>query len=170
MQLHLLGEFDCTADSKGRVKMPSQLLKQLGEQHGRNFVLSRGFEKCLMLYPRAIWDEMMEKISALNFFNKKNRDFIRHFQRGASEIELDEADRFLISKRLLAYADIEKELLLTAFNNQIEIWSPVEYENFLADTDFNFSDAAEEILGKKEGNSDESQHYEGSAGGEYASG
>jgi MraZ protein len=169
MQLHLLGEFDCTADSKGRVKMPSQLLKQLGEQHGRSFVLSRGFEKCLMLYPRAVWDEMMEKISALNFFNKKNRDFIRHFQRGASEIELDEADRFLISKRLLAYADIEKELLITAFNNQIEIWSPAAYENFLADADFNFSDAAEEILGKKEAT--DNQQYEGSAGGgEYASG
>ena len=108
----LLGEYECKIDAKGRMRMPSGLIAQLGEleeedqQH--TFVINRGFEKCLMLYPQDVWDKITAEINQLNLYNKKNRDFVRYFYRGATEVSPDGADRILLSKRLLAYAGVEK--------------------------------------------------------------
>ena len=148
----LLGEYECKIDAKGRMRMPSGLIAQLGEESAHNFVINRGFEQCLMLYPEPVWDRITNEINQLNLYNKKNRDFVRYFYRGAQKVAMDSADRILVSKRLLEYAGIDKEVILSAYSDRIEIWAAGQYEQLLDEEPADFSDLAEDVLGRANGN------------------
>lgn len=148
----LLGEYECKLDPKGRLRLPSGLIGQLGEGRQIRFVINRGFEKCLMLYPEPVWLKISEEINQLNTYNKKNRDFMRYFYRGAQEIELDGADRILLPKRLQEYAGIDKDVILSAYNGRIEIWAQEEYDRMMEEEPTDFSDLAEDVLGKADKN------------------
>jgi MraZ protein len=145
---NLIGEFECKIDSKGRIMVPSGLVKQLPEEALNKFVINRGFEKCLVLYPKNEWETISKEINQLNLYNKKNRDFVRYFFRGATELAMDGNKRLLFPKKLLEYASIEKELVLFAFSNRIEVWDKASYENMMTDEPEDFADLAEEVMGK----------------------
>ena len=146
--MQLLGEYECKIDAKGRMRLPSGLLGQLEEQEeAHEFVMNRGLENCVMLYPIEVWEEITKEINNLNPYNKKHRAFVRYFYRGANRMTLDSADRVLLSKTLLEYAEIEKEAILFAYNDRIEIWAKDKYNDFLDEDPEQFSDLAEEVLG-----------------------
>lgn len=128
--------------------MPSGLLGQLGDWQQGKFILNRGFEKCLVLYPEPVWQGIAAEVDQLNLYNKQNRDFARYFFRGAQEVTLDAAERILLPKRLVEYAGIDKDLILTAYGGRIEIWALEEYERMLAEEPADFSQLANEVLGK----------------------
>lgn len=142
----LLGEFDCTMDTKGRVRLPSGLLKQLGDE-GHHFVMNKGFEKHLTLYPQSVWDKTVKDFEKLNIYDNNTRNFLRRFHNGATPIEVDEQGRILIPKRLAEYAAIEKDVILNAFGDKIEIWDAVEYERMMNDDTVNMADLAQSVLG-----------------------
>jgi MraZ protein len=148
--LNLIGEFECKIDAKGRLMLPSGLKKQLPKGEQENFVVNRGFENCLVLYPFLEWKKIITEVDKLNLYNKKNREFVRFFYRGASEISLDGNNRLLLPKNLLDYAKIDKDLVLFAFSNRIEIWSKEAYAGLLTDEPEDFAKLAEEVMGKKE--------------------
>ncbi len=152
MAIQLLGEYDCKIDPKGRMRLPSGLISQLGERESYTFVINRGFENCLMLYPIEVWEEISKRINQLNTYGRKEREFVRYFYRGASKITMDGADRILLTKGLLDYAGIDKEVILSAFNDSIEIWSKDQYDNMLDNEPDNFADLAEELLGTSKTN------------------
>lgn len=144
---HFLGEYDCKVDVKGRMRLPSQLIKQFGGLEQSGFVMNRGFEKCLNLYPKAEWDKITQELSKLNQYVKKNRDFIRYFFRGATEINIDNSDRILIKKSLKEYANIDKDVFIICYLNKIEIWAIEGYKDVLTDDGEQFSDLAEDVMG-----------------------
>lgn len=143
----LLGEFECTMDPKGRVKVPAALLKQLNAADSGRFVLNRGFEKCLILYPWSEWQIISARLGKLNMFVQKNRDFVRYFMSGVSEITLDSNDRFLIAKSLQEYAGISKDIVLSAFQGKIEVWDKAAYEKAIDMNSDDFAGLAEEVMG-----------------------
>ncbi len=146
----LLGEYDCKIDAKGRVRIPSALLKQLGESESYEFVVNRGFEKCLMLYPKVIWTKITKDIDELNVYDEKNRAFVRYFYRGASEVSTDSAERLLFPKRLIAYAGITKEIVLFAYKDRVEVWDAEAYEEQLNNEPIDFSSLAQQVMTKEE--------------------
>jgi MraZ protein len=147
-----LGEFDCKLDAKGRLSLPSGLRKQLSPEAKDKFVLNRGFENCLALYPMDEWQKISAEVNQLNMYVKKNREFARYFYRGATELELDAAGRILLPKRMSEYAGIDKDIILSAWHNKIEIWSKEKFEALLNDEPKDFASLAEEVMGKfKEG-------------------
>lgn len=150
---NFIGEFECKLDVKGRLMLPSGLRKQLDPAAQERFVLNRGFEKCLVLYPKNDWEMVSAEVNKLNQYVKKNREFIRYFYRGASELALDATGRILLPKRLLGYAGVEKKVVLFAYSNRIEIWDEETYNNLLTDEPDEFADLAEEVMGgnKNEG-------------------
>ena len=145
----LIGEFECKLDFKGRFLLPSGLKKQLLPEDKERFVINRGFEKNLTLYPDSEWQKISHEINALNLYNKKNREFVRYFFRGASELRTDATSRLLIPKFLLDYAGIEKEVVLFAYGQRIEIWSKEVYARMMRDEPEDFSSLAEEVMGKQ---------------------
>ena len=130
---NLLGEFECRLDSKARIALPAALRKQLASNTQNRFVVNRGFEQHLVLYPFPEWQRITAELSQLNLYVKKNRDFVRYFHRGATEVEMDGSGRLLLPRRLLSYAKIHDEVILLAYANRIECWDALSYEQLLAD-------------------------------------
>ena len=111
------------------------------------FVVNRGYENHLMLYPGIVWEKKTKEINQLNINVKDHRKAIRYFFRGASKVQIDGNERVLLSKALLDYADIEREVVLFAYQEQIEIWDKKAYETMLDEEPENFSELAEKIWG-----------------------
>ncbi|WP_339699401.1 division/cell wall cluster transcriptional repressor MraZ [uncultured Marixanthomonas sp.] len=146
--LNLIGTYECKADSKGRVMMPSALKKQLAPVTPSGFVVKRAvFQPCLELYPMDEWNELMAKMGRLNRFNRKNNDFIRRFTAGVKTVELDATGRLLIPKDLMSFAGLSKELVLSSAINIVEIWDKEKYEQAINDAASDFADLAEEVMG-----------------------
>ncbi|MBS1223021.1 MAG: mraZ [Proteobacteria bacterium] len=144
---NFLGEFECRLDSKARIALPAALRKQIPVEAECRFVINRGFEQHLVLYPLNEWQRVTAELNRLNLFVKKNREFVRYFHRGATELELDGSGRLLLPRRLLDYAGIHDQVILLAYANRIECWDPTLYENLLSDEPANFARLAEEIMG-----------------------
>ncbi len=143
---NLAGEYECKIDAKGRLKMPTSLLKQLGVEHAR-FTINRGFENHLMIYPQDVWQKKTKEINQLNIYVKKNREAVRYFYRGATQVSCDSADRILIPKGLMKYGGLVKEVVLFAYNEQIEVWAKDQYDAMLDREPEDFSQLAEEVFG-----------------------
>jgi len=148
--LNLIGTYECKADVKGRVMVPAALKKQLTPVMAEGFVVKRSvFQPCLEMYPMKEWDALMKKMSELNRFDRKNDAFIRRFTAGVKVVELDATGRLLIPKDLLAYADINKELVISSAINIVEIWDKDKYEQAIDDAADDFADLAEEVMGNR---------------------
>ena len=145
---HFLGEFDCKLDAKGRMMVPAGLKKQLPGAETEGLVINRGFEKHLVIYTRKEWDKIVDDLNKLNQYEKKTREFIRYFTRGASELSLDSANRVLLPKQLLEYAGIGAEVILSCQFNKIEVWAKDAYDQALDNEPENFANLAEEVMGK----------------------
>ena len=143
----LIGEFEISVDSKGRIMMPAALKRQLPPDAHDKLVINRGFEKCLVLYPITEWERQSAEVNTLNPYVKENRDFIRYFFRGATELTLDNVNRFLVPKSLLEYADVEKEAILFAYLDRIELWSKSKYQQQMNEAPQDFSSLAEKVMG-----------------------
>lgn len=150
--LSFIGEFESTVDAKGRFLLPSGFKKQLPEDEAPSFVLNRGFEKCLTLYPMQSWQPLYQSISQLNDFDPKVREFRRYFLNGAVQIDLDSAGRILLPKPLMEYAGLGKDIVLVAAVNKIEIWDKAKYQQFFDSmSPDDFSKLADEVMNKKIG-------------------
>ena len=125
-----LGEYEVTLDAKGRFLLPAGLKKQLPEVDGNAFVINRGFEKCLTMYPLSSWEPIFSNISKLNDFDPKVREFRRWFLNGAIQMDLDSAGRLLVPKNLVEHAGLEKDIVLVSAVNKIEIWDKKLYQQF----------------------------------------
>ena len=147
--ISFIGEYESTIDTKGRFLLPSGFKKQIPETGSASFVLNRGFEKCLTLYPIQSWQPLFEEISQLNDFDPKVREFRRYFLNGATQIELDTAGRLLLPKNLMEYASLEKDIVLVSAVNKIEIWDKNKYQQFFdAISPESFSKLANEVMNK----------------------
>ena len=143
-----LGESFIKIDDKGRLRIPTALKESLSEQAHNKFVVNRGFENCLTLYPYDVWGTVKAKIDTLNTFNKEQREFVRIFYSGATELVLDTGDRINISKQLLEYAGITKEVVLTPVKNYYEIWDSKTYNERMAKLNSaSFEEVAEKVMG-----------------------
>jgi len=144
-----IGEFEGKIDVKGRVVLPVGLKKQLPDGSSNHLVINRGFDKCLVIYTRDDWEKETQKLEGLDSFNKTDRQFIRIFNNGATEVGLDTANRILIPKKLAIYAEFESDVVLYAYNNKIEVWSKKNYEAQMDIDPDDFSKMAETVMGKK---------------------
>ncbi|MFB6305444.1 MAG: division/cell wall cluster transcriptional repressor MraZ [Flavobacteriales bacterium] len=144
----LVGEYECKLDSKSRFLLPSGLRKQLDPEAEERFMLNRGFEGCLVLYPMNEWEKLTEKLKQLNLFKAKNRMFFRQFQKGAQPLELDGSGRLLIPTKMKKQADIGKTIVLFAYADRIEVWAKEKYEKYMEETKDEFEQLAEEVMGQ----------------------
>ena len=148
--INIIGTYECKADAKGRVMFPSALKKQLQKVIGEGFVIKRSvFNTCLEIHPMNEWNKVLGQVNKLNRFVKKNNDFIRSYMAGLKVVEVDGSGRFLIPKDLLAFAGLEKEIVLSSSVNMIEIWDKIRYESSVSETLKDFGNLAEDVMGNQ---------------------
>ena len=144
-----LGEFEATLDAKGRFLLPAGFKKQLPEEETVRFVINRGFEKCLALYPMKTWEPLFAKITGLNEFDPKQREFRRAFLNGATYVEPDSAGRILLPPNLKLYAELQKDIVLMATGDKIEIWDSNKYKQlFESFSEERYSFLAQQVMVK----------------------
>lgn len=119
-----MGEYSHSIDSKGRLIIPSKFRELLGDE----FVLTKGLDGCLSIYPMDEWNAFEEKLKALPLTNKNARTFSRFFVAGATSCELDRQGRILIPATLREFAGLDKDVVLTGNITRIEIWSKKKWE------------------------------------------
>lgn len=114
-----MGEYNHTIDAKGRLIIPTKFRELLGTE----FVLTRGLDGCLFIYPVDEWKAFEQKLRALPLTNKNARTFSRFFVAGAAMCELDRQGRVLVPQTLREFAGLEKDVVLTGNLDRIEVWS-----------------------------------------------
>lgn len=127
--------------------MPSALRKQLPEAQRSEFVVGKGLDKCLILYPLPVWEKEIERLKSRNQYVKKNRDFTRRFLQGATPVSVDGSGRILLPRRLMGFAGIQKEVVLASQIDRVEIWDKGTYDNWAEAEDPEFEMLAEEVMG-----------------------
>lgn len=149
----LTGQYEVKVDGKGRLRLPTDLLRQIPQETNTKYVINKGLDNCLRLYPivqwNAITDEMNKK---LNWFQSKEREFLRYFYQAATQVDLDSNDRVLIPKRLTDAVGIKDEVVILAFGDVIEIWNSEVYYGTVAKEPENFAQMADEIWSKLNNN------------------
>lgn len=143
----LVGEYEVKLDAKGRFLFPSHLRRQLSPAAQESFMLNKGFEECLSLYPMNEWEKLSESLSKINLFKPKNRMFYRLFHQGAKDVSLDKTGRILIPTSHMERVGLKKEAMLIAYNDRIEIWDKSKYFEMIEGSMSEFADLADEVMG-----------------------
>ncbi len=140
-----MGEYQHNMDPKGRVIIPAKFRDALGEK----FVVTRGLDNCLFVYPMDEWSILEQKLVTLPLTSKNARAFVRFFFSGATECEVDKQGRISIPANLRDYAGIDKELVIIGLANRIELWAKEKWDAYLQDAEESYEDiaAAMEELG-----------------------
>lgn len=114
-----MGKYSHTVDDKGRAFVPSKFRDGLGNE----FVVCKGFhEKCLYMFPYAVFDSLAEKLSGESLFDESIAKVQREFYSNSAPVELDKQGRIVIPQDLRDYADIKKEVVIAGAGTRVEIW------------------------------------------------
>lgn len=124
------GEYEHTIDAKGRLIMPAKVRDALGEQ----FIVTKGLDGCLFVYPMEQWTAFEEKLQALPLSQPSARSFARFFFSGATECELDKQGRVMLPANLREYGQLTKEVIITGAGNRLEIWNKDVREAYIAES------------------------------------
>lgn len=122
----LIGEFSHGMDKKNRIIIPSKLRDGLGE----TFIMTKGLDSCLYIYPKNEWQTFEQKLKSLPLTDKNVRSFVRFFFSGANEMEPDKMGRVLIPQSLLSYTGIEGEVVSVGMMDRVEVWSKEKWEAY----------------------------------------
>jgi MraZ protein len=138
----LIGEFHCGTDEGGRVRIPSEFHPELGE----GATVTRGIDRCLVLYPATKWRTLAEKIEyQLPVTSKLARAFNRLVFSGATVCVIDEEGQIELPGPLRDYAEIDDEVVVVGLFSHLEIWSPRRWQEMRTESLENGATLAEEL-------------------------
>ncbi|MFA6809117.1 MAG: division/cell wall cluster transcriptional repressor MraZ [Eubacteriales bacterium] len=137
-----MGEYLHTIDNKGRLIVPSRLREALGEK----FIVTKGLDNCLFVYPLDEWKNFEDKLRKLPVSQPKAREFVRFFFSGAAECELDKQGRILLPVNLRDYACLEKDVVIVGVMSRIEIWDNDRWKQYSRSAEENFEASAESLV------------------------
>lgn len=132
----LIGEYDHSLDSKGRLIMPAKLREDMGEK----FIITAGLDGCLFGFSMEEWKKFEDKLKTLPITNKNARNFVRFFLSGATECELDKQGRFLIVGKLRENAKLEKDVTIIGTGTRIEIWNKEKWQEHISEENLSIED------------------------------
>ena len=123
-----IGEYAYSLDSKGRVNIPAKFRQSLSDDNECTFVIARGMDACVWVYPLIQWKDIESNLRNLSSLSKINRTFVRNTARYASPSTYDKQGRITLTSSLIDYADLDKDVLIVGMVNKIEIWNPTRLD------------------------------------------
>ena len=136
-----MGEYNHTIDEKGRLIIPSKLRDLLGY----DFIITKGLDNCLFIYPKEEWGNIIKKYKELPN-TKEARNFLRIFLSGATELNLDKQGRINITSSLMKFASLKKDCVIIGMNERLEIWSKENWEEFIDNNESNITEIADNLF------------------------
>lgn len=120
-----LGEYTHNLDDKGRLTVPAKFREQLAA----GLIVTRNpADRCLLVMPKAEWEIVAAKISALPLTDAKSALLRRAIFSAAEDLLPDKQGRILISQRLREYAQIESDIVIAGVDKFIELWKPANWQ------------------------------------------
>ena len=123
-----IGEYAYSLDSKGRVNIPAKFRQSLSDDNEGTFVIARGMDACVWVYPLIQWKDIESNLRNLSSLSKINRTFVRNTARYASPSTYDKQGRITLTPSLIDYAGLDKDVLIVGMVNKIEIWNPTRLD------------------------------------------
>ncbi len=123
-----MSEYNHSIDAKGRVIVPAKFREALGDE----FVVTKGLDGCLFVFPNDEWKAFEEKLKSLPMSNKDARQFVRFFLAGAATVEVDKQGRILLPNSLREFAYLEKDVVIVGVGNRVEIWDKARWNESTA--------------------------------------
>ena len=136
-----MGEYHHTIDDKGRLTIPAKIRYELGS----NFIVTRGLDKCLAIYPSIEWSKVINKYKELPD-TKDARKFKRFLLSGANQNDFDKQGRVNISIPLIEYAELEKDCIIIGVDDHLEVWSKNNWDTFIKENEDDLSDIADKLF------------------------
>lgn len=124
------GSYAYSVDSKGRINLPAKMRKYVSPDANDTFVVTRGFERCLYLYPFDEWTNLEKSVRKLSPTDPRHRFFTRTLMQWATEGQLDRQSRITIPRELLQFAGIDNAALIIGVLEHIEVWNPQVYQEY----------------------------------------
>ena len=121
------GKYSYVVDEKGRIFVPVKFRRGTSLKNGNSFVVTRGFDRCLMVYPAEEWREVEKKLRSYPTSDIKSRRVVRWFTANAEKVKLDSQGRMKVPQHLLDFIELEKEVVIIGVLNRLEIWKPETY-------------------------------------------
>ena len=138
----LIGEFQHAIDAKGRLIIPARFREELGE----SFLVTRGLDRCLFVYPRAEWQALEAKLKTLPMTQANARAFVRFFFSGATECTLDKQGRILIPANLREHARLVRDVMIIGVSTRVEIWAKEEWDRYVEQAEISYDEIAEKLV------------------------
>lgn len=100
--------FQRKLDDKRRLTIPAELR----DEFASGVVVTRGFQKYLHLYPKSVWDELVEPQLQGSILDEQVADLNVRFRMGKTEGAMDvKQGRVSVEQHLLDYAGVDKEIV-----------------------------------------------------------
>jgi MraZ protein len=140
------GRYCYSVDEKGRVALPAKLRVNLAASAKGIFVITRGFERCLYIYPQDEWNKLEQFVRSLSFLDAQHRFYARTLFERANDSKIDSQSRITLPTDLIKFAGIENEVLILGVLDRIEIWSPSVYEEYQKNHPDTYETVAEQVF------------------------
>ena len=139
------GTYDYTVDTKGRVNIPARFRRTLPAGDKKTFVITRGADGCIDVWPLHEWADREAKLKSLSGNQKDHRLMVRLLLQDASESQFDSQGRISIPPPLLDKAKIGKDVKILGALDHIELWNPDTYDSYLRDNAESYETVIERI-------------------------
>ncbi len=136
-----LGTFAQKLDDKGRLILPAKFRDQLGE----GLVITRQQERCLAVWPTAVFQAEVERTAAGPSTSRGVREYQRMVASGASDESPDSQGRVVVPPSLRQYAGLTKEIVVIGAINRLEVWDAAKWAEYSAEKESAFADLDEEV-------------------------
>lgn len=129
-------------DEKGRVPVPPQFKDDLGEK----FIITRGFENCLFVYPINEWNRISNELEKVPLSSKELRFFMRIWFSSAQEVSVDQYGRILIPNDFRKYANLNREIIFIGVLNRVEIWDKTNWEKYKNSNEISYENSILKLM------------------------
>ena len=125
--LHVSFRGNCVhaVDDKGRVSLPSEFRRVLGERDQRGVVLTNYISegsRCVEGFGLDAWEDFENRLREKSRFSSKLQRLENFYLSRATEVPIDSNGRILVPTYLRTYAGLEKEVVFTASIHGFRIW------------------------------------------------
>ncbi len=145
IQAMFMGEYHHSVDNKNRLIIPSSLRQQT-KNNKDEFVITRGLEQSLFLYPTLEWQSLGERLKNLSTAKSNSRAFVRLLFSGAHPVQPDTQGRITLPQGLKDFAQIEEKVVIIGAFNKIEIWNEEKWEEYYKQQRSLFEELSEKIM------------------------
>lgn len=150
MPAYFKGSETHSLDSKFRFALPAKMAKQVNEAINGKFVITRGFEDCIILVPIDEWETFMTNLQSLSMFDEDARWMANSINMYMDDQQWDAQHRFTLSPQLIKLAGIKDKVRIVGMINHFALWDPDAHDKYMEEMESKrpYKTVAQEVFRK----------------------